>query len=130
MSYKDPEKQKAYDRERKHWERVGHFASVVVLPHAQSRTESHVLPVPNVLPLQLSPQEPYDEAAALKHMMSMHPVYSDKVITTSGGVVLHPVIGWQEGKAWNPTPVTIKVDKTQLARLKKVIKDMDLVKVV
>ena len=85
----------------------------------------------NMIPVdQLVPTEPYDPQKALDHMMRMHPVYSDKFITMSGGVRCRPVIGWRDGEAWTPSPIVVKVDKAKLARLKKVIKDMELVKVV
>ncbi len=131
MSYKDPEKQRQYQREQM---RLLRSVTPAVIPQARSITESPVIPDQNVIPAvipadQLIPTEPYNEQEALDHMMSMYPVYSDKVITTSGGVRCRPVIGWREGEAWKPTPVVIKVDRARLARLKKVIKDMELVKV-
>ncbi len=90
--------------------------------------------IPSVIPKtiladELIPTDPYNEVAAREHMMRMHPVYSDKVITTSGGVRCRPVIGWREGEVWKPTPIIVKVDKAKLARLRKVIKDLELVKV-
>ncbi len=133
--FKDKEKQREYQREQMRKRRSVIPAEPVVIPQAQGITKSDVIPVQNVIPAvipvdQLVPTEPYDPQKALEHMMRMHPVYSDKVITTSGGVRCRPVIGWQEGETWKPTPVVTKVDKAKLARLKKVIKDLELVKVV
>lgn len=128
MPYKDGTRTREYQKE---WVRQKRGGKV---RQAEGSTDINpVIPkvTSSVIPVEdLIPKEPYDEAAALKHMMSMHPVYSDKMITTSGGVRCRPVIGWQEGEAWKPTPIVAKVDRTRLARLKKVIKGLELVKVV
>ncbi len=114
MAYKDPEKQREYQREQMRKRRA-------VIP--QSITESPVIPV------QLSPTEPYDPQAALKHMMSMHPVYSPFIRTTPHGISYHPIEGWIPGEPFRYEPPVVVVDAAKRARLKKVIKDMELVKV-